>query len=165
MKNYLIAFLLGVGLVLAMLVFFWIGKEKGYAAGYEDALNLPVKADTIWRTDTIRESYPVEKYKYIEKPVYIAVVDTQIIHHTDSVYVAVNREVKGYSSEEYRCEVSGVMPSLDWIEVFPKTAYITNTIVKPKRWSFSVTAGGGAFWDGKEIKPGLGVVAGFGYNF
>ena len=165
MKNYLVAFLVGVGLVLAMLVFFWIGKERGYAAGYEDALNLPHKTDTVWRDTTIFKDKPVEvvKWRDREKLVYVP-VDSLIYVH-DTTFVVMEREYKRYKDETYEAQVSGIEPTLDWIRVTQKTAYITNTVVEKKRWSFGVTAGGGAFWDGKEIRPGVGVVAGFGYNF
>ena len=164
MKQYLIAALIGAGIVACMLVMFIIGRERGYGQGYSDAMNQPHKADTVWRTDTIIHETPVEKWKTIEKPVYIAVVDSQIVHIHDTTYIALNREIKGYSDTDYQCEISGIEPNLNWIKVFPKTAYITNTIVEKKRWSFGITAGPGVLYNG-SVQFGVGAVVGFGYNF
>ena len=164
MKNYLIAALIGIAVAACMLVTFLIGRESGYALGYASAMNEPHKADTVWRRDTITVDRPVEKWHTIEKPVYFAVVDTQIIHTTDSVYVALERSRRGYSGDDYEAVVSGVDPVLESISVFPKTAYITNTVVEKRRWSLGVTAGPGVLWDGK-VHGGVGIVAGLQYNF
>lgn len=163
MKQYLIPFLVGVALVACMLVTYQIGRGIGYDKGVAEALNQPHKADTIWKTDTHFVDRPVEVWRTKEKLVYVK-VDSLITVH-DTTYVALEREQKGYKGEDYEAQVSGVEPALDWIKVFPKTAYVQNTITMRKRWSFSITGGPGVFWDGREIKPGAGIVAGFGYNF
>lgn len=165
MKNYLIAAIIGIGVAACMLVTFLIGKERGYSLGYSDAMSQPHKADTVWVRDTITIDRPVEKWHTVEKPVYIAVVDSQIVHIHDTTYVALNREVKGYSGEDYQAQVSGIEPNLDWVKVFPKTAYITNTVVEKKRWSWGASIGPGAFWNGGPVQFGVGAVIGFGYNF
>ena len=164
MKNYLIAFLVGVGLVLIMLVFFWIGKEMGYAKGYDDALNLPHKSDTVEVIKTVEIEKPVEvvKWKDREKLVYVP-VDSLIYVH-DTTLVAMEREYKQYKDETYEAQVSGVDPSLDWIRINQKTEYITNTVVKKQKWGFGVTVGPGVVWDGK-VHGGVGIVAGLSYNF
>ena len=164
MKDLLTPFLAGAGFVAACLVFFVIGKTRGYETGYQAALNEPVKADTVWRTDTHFVDRPVEVWRERERLVYIPVVDTQIVHTTDSVFVALERERRGYSGEDYEAVVSGIQPVLESIKVFPKTAYVTNTVVRQKHWGFGVSAGPGVLWDGK-IHGGVGIVAGLTYQF
>lgn len=163
-KQYLIAALAGVALVACCLVFFQIGKANGYQRGYNAAMNEPHKADTVWRRDTIRIDHPVEVERWREKTVYLAVHDTQIVHTTDSVFVALERESRRYSGDDYQAVVSGVLPSLDEIKVFPKTAYITNTVVEKRRWSFGISVGPGVVYDG-SFHGGVGAVAGLQYNF
>lgn len=162
MRQYLIPFLVGVTLVACMLVTFQIGKARGYSSGYSDALSLPVRSDTVWRTDTHFVDRPVEVWRTKEKLVYVK-VDSLITVH-DTTYVAMEREQRGYKGEDYEAQVSGVEPALDWIKVFPKTAYIQNTITTRKRWSFGITAGPGVLYDG-SVHGGVGIVAGIQYNF
>lgn len=164
MKQYLIPFLVGVAIVAIGIVTFQIGRAGGYQKGYDDALSLPVRSDTVWRTDTHFVDRPVEVWRTLEKPVYFAVHDTQIVRTTDSVFVTLQRERRGYSGEDYEAVVSGVDPLLESIKVFPKTAYIQNTITTRKRWSFGITAGPGVLYDG-SLHGGVGVVAGLQYNF
>ena len=164
MKNYIIAALIGIGIAACMLVSFIIGRERGYEEGYADAMNAPHKADTVIVVDTITIDRPVEKWHTIEKPVYFAVTDTMLVSIHDTTFVALERSRKGYSGEDYEAVVSGVDPVLESIKVFPKTAYITNTVVERRRWGFGVTAGPGVLWDG-AFHGGVGIVAGLQYNF
>lgn len=166
MKQYLLPFIVGVALVACILVSFLIGRGRGYSEGYEKAMNEPHKADTVWRRDTITIDHPVEVERWREKTVYLAVHDTQIVHTTDSAFVAMERESRRYSGDDYQAVVSGVLPSLDEIKVFPKTAYITNTVVGRRRWSFGATAGPGVIWTpGSGVKAGVGMAVGVTYNF
>lgn len=164
-KQYLFAVLLGAGIVASWIAFYQIGRSGGYRAGLVDGACAVARADTIWRVDTHFIDRPVEVWREREKVVYLAVHDTQIVHTTDSVFVALERETREYSGDEYQARVSGVDPRLEWVKVFPRTMEITNTKVVRKRWGFGVTAGPGVFWDGQGIKPGAGVAAGFTYNF
>lgn len=83
---------------------------------------------------------------------------------TAAVEIPLQRERKTYETEDYRAVVSGIMPSLDEMAVFPKTVQITRTNTVKKRWSFAVTAGPGIIYDGK-VHGGVGIVAGISYNF
>lgn len=164
MKQYLIPFLVGVALVACMLVTYQIGRGIGYDKGVAEALNQPHKADTIWKTDTHFVDRPVEKWREKIKEYYVEVPawDTVTVH--DTVFLRMQAERVKYEGEEYRAVVTGVEPRLESIAVFPKTAYITNTVVQKKKWSWSITAGPGVVYDG-SIHGGVGIVAGFGYNF
>lgn len=141
------------------------GRKIGYNRGYSDGFYAPHPADTINRTDTLYIDRPVPVVEYVdrERPVYIAVHDTTTIN--DTTFVVLPREVKEYADSTYRAQVSGVEPSLDWIEVYQRTQTITQYIDHPApRWSFGVTAGPGIVYDGK-IHGGIGIVAGLQYRF
>ena len=139
----------------------WLSFKYGYRKGQGEPI-IPQR-DTIVVVDTELVVQPVPEYHYIDRPVYYPVHDTTTIN--DTTYIVLQREVKVYSDSTYRAQVSGVEPSLDWIEVYQRTQTITNYVVQPrKRWSFSVTAGPGVLYDG-GIHGGIGVVAGLSYNF
>ena len=93
------------------------------------------------------------------------VVKDSLVYVRDTTFMPVPREVKQYSGENYTAQVSGVAPSLDWIKFQQQTAYITNTVVKKKKWSIGVSAGPGIVWDGKNVKPGAAIIIGVQRNF
>ena len=170
MRQYLVPFLVGVCLVACCLVFFQIGRAGGYQKGYDDALNLPHVLDTVWRTKlvTIEKPVPVVKWKEREKPVNVPAKVDSLVYVHDTTFMPLPREYKQYSEENYTAQVSGIDPALDWIKINQKTAYITNTVVQKKRWSFGVSAGPGIFWTtgaAADIAFGMGIVAGLQYNF
>lgn len=146
---------------ICCLASYFTGESKGYKRGISE---LTTKTDTIWRTDTHFVDRPVEKWHEVEKLVYVPVNDTTLIHVHDTTYVALEREIKGYSGDNYEAQVSGIQPELDWIKVFPKTAYIKETKMVKRRWTFGVTAGPGVLYNG-QIHGGVGIVAGLQYNF
>lgn len=164
LKQYLIPFLVGVCLVACCLVFHQIGSAAGYQKGYDDALALPHKADTVWQDKPvyIDKPVPVVKWKEREKLVYVPKDSLIYVHDT---VPALPREFKQYSGENYTAQVSGIDPTLDWIKFQQQTAYITNTVVQKKRWSWGVSAGPGLVWDGKSVKPGAAIVIGGQFNF
>lgn len=138
----------------------------GYRKGYDVALNLPHQPDTVWRTETHYIEKPVEvvKWKDREKPVYVPVNKDSLVYVHDTTYIALPREFKQYSGEEYEAVVSGVEPALESLKIFKKEMVVTNTITQKKKWSFSVVAGPSVLYNG-EIYSGFGVTLGFGYNF
>jgi hypothetical protein len=83
------------------------------------------------------------------------------------IEVEIPIEEKEYKSEEYYAIISGYMPYIKSIEVYPKTEYInaSETITKRKRWgvSLGVQAGYGMTPVGTQPYAGVGVT--FGYNF
>ena len=164
MKQYLIPFLVGVAIVAIGIVTFQIGRAGGYQKGYDDALNLPHVPDTVWRTKlvTIEKPVPVVQWKEREKLVYVPKDSLIYVHDT---VPALPREYKQYSGENYTAQVSGIDPTLDWLKINQQTAYITNTVVQKKKWSFGVSAGPGIVWDGKEVKPGAAIIIGLQRNF
>ena len=160
-----LAFGIGAAFVLWTAASFHIGRQAGKRSP-QSAVN--VRPDTLVVRDTLRVLGPFYVTARIERPQLFPVTDTLRIH--DTLFVALPREVREYPGEDYRAQVSGVDPSLDWIEVYPKTKIVTNTVhvPGPQRWrrvGFGIAAGPGVFWDGTAVKPGAGVVAGVRVNF
>lgn len=81
------------------------------------------------RVDTVKESYPVPVRDEIVDTLRIVVRDT--IRVKDTLYVNVPLEKKLYASSEYYAEVSGYRPSLDYIEVYPKTKIVKEYVSQP----------------------------------
>ena len=135
-----------------------IGREQGFEQGYAEGYAAPHPSDTIWTRDTLVIDRPVVVERWKDKPVLVPVTDT--LRVTDTLYMAVQTEVKRYAGEDYEAQVSGWHPSLDWVKVYPKQQTITQYVVKEApRWSFGVTAGPGVVWDGK-FHGGVGIAAG-----
>jgi len=163
-EKFCLAFCLVVGIILTAGFSVKIGQKIGYNKGYEAALNEPHKADTVWRDTTIYVDNPVEVVKWKDKLVYVPITDSVIINHHDTTYIALQFESKIYADSTYRAQVSGFEPTLDWIQVHQKTAYITNTIVKRQHWGASITGGPAVLYNGK-VHAGIGVAIGLSYNF
>lgn len=97
-----------------------------------------IQRDTIIYRDTIRETYPIEISKEVVKKEYVVVRDTLRIK--DTLYLSLPMERRVYGSDDFYAEVTGYKPSLDYIEVFPKTRVITERIVEKERRN-SISAG------------------------
>lgn len=95
-----------------------------------------VTTDTLTLRDTIREAFPmVVDVTISEDDIEIPVSD--IVIRDDSL-VVLPIEVKTYEGDNYRAQVSGYRPQLDWIEVFPETRYITSTVWDNRRNQLAV---------------------------
>ena len=88
-----------------------------------------IQRDTLVRVDTVKESYPEPVRDEIVDTLRIVVRDT--IRVKDTLYVNVPLEKKLYASSEYYAEVSGYRPSLDYIEVYPKTKIVKEYVSQP----------------------------------
>ena len=144
---------------------FKFGKNNGYRSGYKDGLAaIESKTDTIWKTDTHYVDKPNETIRWKDKLVYVPVTDSVIIHQHDTTYIALEFEKVEYADSTYKAVVSGYQPKLESISVYPKTAYITNTVVERRHWGASVTAGPAVVFNGKWY-GGLGAAIGLSYNF
>lgn len=97
-----------------------------------------VQKDTLVYRDTIRETYPIEISKEVVRKEYVVVRDTLRIK--DTLYLSLPMERKVYGSDDFYAEVTGYKPSLDYIEVFPKTKIITERIVEKRKMN-SLSAG------------------------
>lgn len=97
-----------------------------------------VQKDTIVYRDTIRESYPLEINKEVVRKEYVIVRDT--VRIKDTLYLSLPMERRVYGSDDFYAEVTGYNPSLDYIEVFPKTRVVTERIVEKRKMN-SLSAG------------------------
>lgn len=146
----------------------------GYVLGWRVHRCAPPPAETAVRTDTlrIRDTLLVER----PVPVEVRVVDTMLVAAVDTVQVRVQdtvqvrvqvpRETRVYEDSTFRAQVSGYRPSLDLIEVYPQTVYITRTISvhSRKRWGIGVQAGYGAYVAGGQVMLAPYVGIGISYN-
>lgn len=143
-----------IAIFLAMLVVcFFAGRWSKPA---KENTTIVERRDTVWASDTLVVDRPVYVRQKVVDTMLVPVHDTISLH--DTTFVALERTQKEYSGEDYRAWVSGYNPALDRIEVFPKTAYITNTVTEPARkWGIGVQAGCGVGKDGFTPYVGIGV--------
>lgn len=97
-----------------------------------------IQTDTIIKVDTVREAYPIEISKEVVRTEYVVVRDTMRIK--DTLYLSLPMERRVYGSDDFYAEVTGYKPSLDYIEVFPKTRVVTERIVEKRKMN-SISAG------------------------
>ena len=88
-----------------------------------------IQRDTIVYRDTIREYHPMLIREEVIDTMLVFVRDTLV--RNDTTYITLPLERKVYASDEYYAEVTGYRPSLDYIEVFPKTKIITRSVQNP----------------------------------
>lgn len=88
-----------------------------------------IQRDTLVRIDTVKELYPVSIREEIVDTLRIVVRDT--VRVKDTLYLSLPLEKKLYASSEYYAEVSGYRPSLDYIEVYPKTKIVKEYVSQP----------------------------------
>lgn len=161
-------FLLVCGIILVGGFGFKFGDKRGYSRGYSDGYSAYHNPDTVWKADT----------EYIDKPVPYEVkpsgvemwpigtlaqlkakLDSLSAVTPDTAYVEipVPIETKLYQDSTYRAQVSGWHPSLDWLEVYQKTAYITNYVDRPVEYKESMSAFGeaGASFSQRYARAGL----------
>ena len=112
---------------------------------YQYNKNDIVKINTVEVRDTvvIRDTIKFDKPKLI----YVKTEpDKLYIESIDSV-VTIDKETKLYKDSLYELQLSGIRPNLDYINVYPKTTYITTekvSYVKDKRrFTHGIQAGVG----------------------
>lgn len=153
-KNIIIlsACLLIVGIVAGWFI------RKGIEKPMAEAVTV---SDTLVVRDTVRERYPVYVERTVTDTMLVALTDTVTV--SDTVYVRLPREQKRYADTNYVAWVSGFRPSLDSIEVYPVTRYVTKTVTKMddsrKRWGIGIQAGYGIGLTGGKVTgvPYIGV--------
>lgn len=85
-----------------------------------------VQRDTTIVHDTIVIDKPSEvRTEYIAEKILVEVRDTLWLH--DTLFVQLPMQKKFYKEEDYYAEVSGYNPSLDYLEIYNKTVYVTKT--------------------------------------
>lgn len=77
-------------------------------------------------------------------------------------------ETRIYAGKDYRAQVSGFRPNLDWIQVFPETRYITTeniSVASRKRWGIGIQAGYGIGLNEGRIYASPYIGIGISYDF
>ena len=123
-----------------------------------------VQRDTLIVYDTIIFEKPAEiRYVRTKEVIKVPIHDTMRIH--DTTFLLLQKEVREYRDSMYYAKVSGYDPSLDYIEVYPKTVVISKTETttqNPSPWRYEVTVGldYGMMWE-KYITPNVGAEIGY----
>lgn len=144
---------------LLLLSGFVLGRRSSRAPEPERT----VQVDTLRIRDTVLVDRPV--------PVEVTVTDTMLVPFRDTVQVRVRdtvrvmvqvpRETKVYGDSTWRAQVSGFRPSLDWIEVYPQTVYVTKNVITKdvRRWGLGLQVGYGAYAAGDQVRlaPYIGI--------
>jgi len=154
MKKYIIIALLALA-IGAVFFAYHKGRVKGRSEAVETIIT---QIDTLTLTDTIKVVEP----KYISvRTVDTIRVPVAVPGKTDTLWAELPREQKVYQDSTYRAVISGVMPSLDTMDVYRKTTTITvNNIVREytnPRWSVGIQAGYGVSKAGLSPYVGVGV--------
>ena len=119
------------------------------------------KIDTLIVVDTIRITEPVEVFREVRDTMWVDVGDIIVVH--DTTFIPLPREYVTYQDTSYKAVVSGFVPRLEEIEVYPKTQYITiqtektRTVMKPTRFGVGVQAGYGVTPKGFQPYVGVGI--------
>ena len=114
---------------LAFLLVFVVGLIVGFCSTerhFRDTTKMVVESDTTYVYDTTRIVSPPEiKHEILTDTMLVKITDTLVVR--DTVYAIMQLEKKTYKREDFYAEVTGYHPALTYIEVYPKTAIITNT--------------------------------------
>ena len=156
-----------LGIALVVVVTFIFGCRYG-----RETARPPVKLEVIKDTTVIT----VFQEKLVDKPVpeliYKDRTDTMWLSspHGDSSIVEVPIERKVYHEDSlYHAVVSGFMPSLDTLIVWPSTTTITiheNVKTPAPRLSLGVTLGPSVLASPSgKVHAGIGITAGLSYRF
>lgn len=164
LKQLLKSFL---GILFIVAVSFLIGARYGHRTARVE-LESKVIRDTVTCTihDTITREKPVVRYSYIHDTV--RAYFTTVRH--DTVLVDVPIEHKVYQEDSlYRCEISGYMPNLESLTIYPTITTITirEKVKTPApKLSLGITAGPSALvTPGGKIHGGIGATVGLQYRF
>lgn len=85
-----------------------------------------IQRDTLVRVDTMRELYPVSIREEIVDTIYVPIEKTILIK--DTLYLSLPLEKRSYKREDFYAEVTGYDPRLTYIEVYPKTVSINESV-------------------------------------
>ena len=153
MKKYIIPIVLILAVIASLLAY-----RKGYKRGVEWYAS-QIDTTTTTQIDTNTTVAPIADTEYVTKyipyPVPVKGDTEYITEYKDSiVYVMLPRTVKEYRKENYYAKVSGVDPSLDYIETYDKT--VTETVfipqkIEPKKNFLEIDAR--LLWDTQPYAP------------
>lgn len=143
----------------------WLAGRLGRPTVQEGSTRVLLNSDTLVVRTALHIDKPELVVARVTDTLLVAVTDT--VRLRDTIYLHLPREEKLYEGTDYRAQVSGYRPELDWIEVFPETKTITNDFVtsaKSKRWGIGMQLGGSVTYSNGLAKlfPYVGI--GISYN-
>lgn len=102
------------------------------------------RGEVVVKTDT---TTVVDTNIYINPPaisIEVSITDNIIVEPADITItndslIVLPMQTKTYEGEDYRCQVSGYQPNLDWIEVYAQTTNVTQTEYIQKDWKNSLS--------------------------
>lgn len=142
---------------------FLIGRHIGLSHVQEGTVT--VQVDTLTVHDTVRVTEPVIVDRVVMDTMLVE-VSNPIVYH-DTTYLQLPREWVTYQDSLYKAVVSGYIPRLEEIEVYPTKEIVTiqteRTVTVPGKthWGVGVHAGYGVTVKG-DLSPYIGV--GVSYN-
>lgn len=137
-----------IGAVAGLLLFAYFRPPKTI---------IKTEVEEVIVRDTIIVLKPLEIERRVVDTMYVAIRDT--IVRNDTTYVTLPREVREYADTNYRAVVSGYLPRLESIEVYPMTIYRTRTEFLHQKFGVGIQMGIGYCG---EIRPYIGI--GISYN-
>lgn len=142
MKKIAIYVIIGA---LLLIVGYILGRSR---KGENDTIL--VQRDTTFVRDTVVIEKPSEVRKeYVAEKILVPVRDTVWLH--DTLFVQLPMQKKFYREDDYYAEVSGYNPSLDYLEIYNKTVYVTKTEREKEKRNY-LAIGMDASWC---IKPSI----------
>lgn len=171
MANKLIAILAIIVLGCALFGAFFFGR-----ATVKTSVSTTTERDTVVVHDTIRDYYPRVFSEAVVGRTWVKIPNPALrgrdltkfeLPMIDSVDVELPITERTYKNDEYYAVVRGYDPSLKYIEVYPRTVYLTttNTVTKYKRWNISLGAQMGYGFTPQGLQPYTGLGLTFGINF
>lgn len=154
-KNILIVLL---SVVTAFLVISNLWTICMYTAEKKNNVVIRI-TDTLIISDTIHDTVPM--IKHVSHVRYDTIVATRTDTMTDTVHVFIPIESKCYSSDDYRAWVSGYKASLDSIDVYQKTVYMSIETKAKAKTRIGVCVGPYAGIDKDGWSVGVSINAGY----
>ena len=90
----------------------------------KDIVTTQVKEVVI--RDTLRFETPAYIYRNVIDTIYVPIEKT--IRLRDTLYMSLPLEKRSYKRDDFYAEVTGYDPRLTYIEVYPKTVYINESV-------------------------------------
>ena len=121
--------------IAAVLGAWFFGQKRGVRIT-EEWYARHTDTTTVVQADTSKHEAPIPDTVYVDMPVYYPIyvegepAKPQIIYRDSVHYILLDRTFKEYRTDEYYAKISGVEPSLDYIETYNKT--VTNTVYVPR---------------------------------
>ena len=142
------------GFFLLFLAVFCVGVGVGYVGFGRD--KEIVRADTVYRSDTVRWPIVMDSVvtRYVTRRLAVTRVDTvrqcDTLRAVDTVEVSLPIVQKVYRDTNYTAWVSGYEPKLDSISVRHREVTLTKVARVGRRWGVGVQVGYGI---DKTLKP------------